>query len=145
MIPTAIWVAFSAHTTVKYFWVVCALIATQIAVGIISAHYGVEGNAFYGIPLAKILPYSVARTWHVQLGIFWIATAWLAAGLALAPSVGGEPRGQKLLVNVLFCALLIVVAGSLAGELLAINGKLSADGVWWFGHSGYEYIDLGRI
>jgi len=135
----------SQLATVKYFWVVCALIVTQIAVGIISAHYGVEGNAFYGIPLAKILPYSVARTWHVQLGIFWIATAWLAAGLALAPSVGREPRGQKLLVNVLFCALLVVVAGSLAGELLAINGKLSADGVWWFGHSGYEYIDLGRI
>ena len=31
--------------------------------------------------LAKWLPYSVARTWHLQIGIFWIATAWLAAGL----------------------------------------------------------------
>lgn len=135
----------SQLATVKYFWVVCALVVLQIVVGIISAHYGVEGTAFYGIPLAKILPYSVARTWHVQLGIFWIATAWLAAGLALAPSVGAEPRGQKLLVNVLFCALLVVVAGSLAGELLAIHGNLGADGVWWFGHSGYEYIDLGRM
>ena len=135
----------SQLATVKYFWVVCALVVVQIAAGVISAHYGVEGNAFYGIPLARILPYSVARTWHVQLGIFWIATAWLAAGLALAPSIGGEPRGQKLLVNVLFCALLVVVAGSLAGELLAIHGSLDASGVWWFGHSGYEYIDLGRI
>jgi len=135
----------SQLATVKYFWVVCALVVTQIAVGIITAHYGVEGNAFYGIPLAKILPYAVARTWHVQLGIFWIATAWLAAGLALAPSLGAEPRGQKLLVDILFWALIVVVAGSLTGQLLAINGKLDADGVWWFGHSGYEYIDLGRI
>jgi nitric oxide reductase subunit B len=135
----------SQLATVKYFWVVCALVVLQIAVGIISAHYGVEGTAFYGIPLAKVLPYATARTWHVQLGIFWIATAWLAAGLALAPSIGAEPRGQKLLVNVLFCALVAVVAGSLVGELVAINGGLDADGVWWFGHSGYEYIDLGRI
>jgi len=37
------------------------------------------------IPLSKWLPYSVARTWHTQLGIFWIATAWLATGLFVAP------------------------------------------------------------
>ena len=136
----------SQLATVKYFWVVCALMLIQIAVGIIAAHYGVEGNSFYGIALAKVLPYSVARTWHVQLGIFWIATAWLAAGLAIAPSIGGrEPRGQRILVNLLFVALFVVVGGSLLGQILAINGMLDANGVWWFGHSGYEYIDLGRI
>jgi nitric oxide reductase subunit B len=135
----------SQRATVKYFWVVCVMIVVQITVGVICAHYGVEGNALYGIPLSKILPYSVARTWHVQLGIFWIATAWLGAGLALAPSVGAEPRGQRLGVNLLFWALVLVVAGSLAGPLLAVHGSLDDNGVWWFGHSGYEYIDLGRI
>jgi len=135
----------SQLATVKYFWVVCALIVVQILMGIISAHYGVEGDGFYGIPLQEILPSSVARTWHVQLGIFWIATAWLAAGLAVAPLVGHEPRHQRLLVNVLFVALLVVVAGSLAGELLAVHGAFDALGVWWFGHTGYEYLDLGRI
>src|SRR3569623_1378908 len=95
----------SQRATVKFFWVVCLLFILQIVVGVITAHYGVEGNAFYGIPLAKILPYSVSRTWHVQLGIFWIATAWLAAGLALAPSVGAETRGEGLLVNVLLGVL----------------------------------------
>lgn len=135
----------SQLATVKYFWIVCALFLLQLVVGIITAHYGVEGSAFYGIPLAKILPYSVARTWHVQLGIFWIATAWLAAGLALAPSIGEEPRRQKLLVNVLFAALVVVVLGSLVGELVAVHGDLSVTNVWWFGHTGYEYIDLGRF
>lgn len=134
----------SQHSTIKYFWVVCCLIVVQIVLGVITAHYAVEGSGFYGIPLAEVLPYAVARTWHVQLGIFWIATAWLAAGLAIAPSVGEEPRWQRLLVNVLFGALLVVVAGSLIGELLAVDDKLGMDGVWWFGHSGYEYIDLGR-
>ena len=42
------------------------------------------------------LPYNLLRTWHLQLAIFWIATAWVAGGLFLAPIVGGaEPRGQK--------------------------------------------------
>ncbi len=135
----------SQLATVKYFWIVCLLVVLQILMGVISAHYGVEGTELYGIPIAKILPYSVARTWHVQLGIFWIATAWLAAGLAIAPMVGGEPRGQRLLVNVLFGALLVVVLGSLAGELIAVHGILDDDLVWWLGHSGYEYIDLGRV
>jgi len=135
----------SQRAVVKYIWVVCALIVVQILMGMITAHYGVEGGGLYGIPLDKILPYSVARTWHVQLGIFWIATSWLAAGLAVAPLVGTEPKAQRLLVNVLFVALLFVVAGSLVGELLAVRGGMSDDAVWWFGHTGYEYIDLGRV
>ena len=87
----------------KYFFVVAALWVVQVALGAIVAHYGVEGDGFYGIPLAKWLPYSVARTWHLQIGIFWIATAWLATGLFIAPAVSGvEPKGQRLGVNVLF-------------------------------------------
>src|SRR5258707_568315 len=75
----------SMRATLKYFWVVAALIVAQVLFGVVTAHYGVEGNGFYGIPLAQWLPYSVARTWHTQLGIFWIATAWLATGFFVAP------------------------------------------------------------
>jgi nitric oxide reductase subunit B len=136
----------SQRAIVKYFWVVSGLILLQIIMGVITAHYGVEGNAFYGIPLAKILPYSVSRTWHTQLGIFWIATAWLAAGLYIAPAVGGfEPKGQRLGVNVLFGALLVVVLGSMAGEWMSIMQLLPDNMSFLFGHSGYEYIDLGKI
>jgi nitric oxide reductase subunit B len=135
----------SQKATVKYFWTVSGLILVQIVLGIITAHFGVEGNGFYGIPIAKFLPYTVTRTWHVQIGIFWIATAWLAAGLYIAPAVGGaEPRGQRLGVNVLFGALLVVVLGSLAGQWLSVMQRLSNATWFWFGHSGYEYIDLGR-
>lgn len=135
----------SQRATLKYFFVVSALILVQIIVGVITAHYGVEGSGFYGIPLSKWLPYVLTRTWHVQLGIFWIATAWLAAGLYVAPSVSRvEMKGQRFGVNVLFGALLVVVVGSLIGELLSINHKLSGDAWFYFGHQGYEYIDLGR-
>ena len=131
----------------KYFWVVAALILVQILLGVVAAHYGVEGTGFYGIPLAAWLPYSIARTWHVQLGIFWIATAWLATGLYIGPAVSGvEPAWQRLGVNILFVALLIVVAGSMAGQWLSVKQMLGTGTAWFYlGHSGYEYIDLGRL
>ncbi|HET9595574.1 MAG TPA: nitric-oxide reductase large subunit [Anaeromyxobacteraceae bacterium] len=139
--PTA-----SQRATLKYFWVVAALLVVQIALGAVTAHYGVEGSGFYGFPLADWLPYAVARTWHTQLGIFWIATAWLATGLYMGPAVSGvEPKGQALLVNVLFVALLVIVVGSLAGEWLSVKGKLGGTSWYWFGHQGYEYVDLGRF
>ncbi len=125
----------SQRATVKYFWVVSALILVQILLGVVTAHYGVEGDGFYGIPLAEFLPYTVTRTWHVQLGIFWIATAWLAAGLYIAPAVGGtEPKGQRLGVNVLFGALLVVVVGSMVGQWLSVKQRLTPDGWFYFGH-----------
>ena len=136
----------SQQATVKYFWLVSAMILVQILLGVVTAHYGVEGDGFYGIPLSKWLPYSVTRTWHLQLGVLWIATAWLAAGLFIGPLVSGsEPRGQKLGVNLLFVALLVVVVGSMAGQWLSIQNHLSPTASFYFGHQGYEYIDLGRV
>ncbi len=134
----------SQRATVKYFWLTAALFFVQILLGVVSAHYGVEGNGFYGIPLAEVLPYTIVRTWHLQLGIFWIATAWLATGLYVGPAVGEEPRHQRLGVNILFGALVVVVVGSLVGEWLGVKGYLG-DSWFWLGHSGYEYIDLGRL
>ncbi|PYS99736.1 MAG: nitric oxide reductase large subunit [Acidobacteria bacterium] len=136
----------SQKATVKYFLVVSLLFLLQIVMGIITAHYGVEGGGFYGIPLQDYLPYVVTRTWHTQLGIFWIATAWLAAGLFIAPYICGyEPKLQKLGVDVLFGALLVVVLGSMGGQWMSVMHMLPGDLWFWFGHQGYEYVDLGRV
>ncbi|MCK6546677.1 nitric-oxide reductase large subunit [Myxococcota bacterium] len=130
----------------KYCLVVVALVLLQVVMGGLTAHYTVEGQAFYGIPLAKILPYAVTRTWHMQLGVFWIATAFLTAGLFLAPLVGGrEPKYQRAGVNALFGALVVVVFGSLGGEWASIQQLFSLDAGFWFGTQGYEYVDLGRF
>lgn len=135
----------SMRATFKFFFVAAALIVVQVGLGAIAAHYGVEGSGFYGIPLDRWLPYSVARTWHTQLGLFWIATTWLATGLFIAPAVSGyEPKRQRLGVNLLFAAVLLVVVGSLTGEWLGIKQYLGK--YWfWFGTQGYEYVDLGRF
>ncbi len=136
----------SMKATLKYFWIVTALILVQVIMGVITAHYGVEGNGFYGLKLDAILPYSVSRTWHVQLAIFWIATSWLATGLYIAPAVSGvEPKFQRLGVNFLFISLLIIVVGSLIGEWMGVMQKLGYIPNFWFGHQGYEYVDLGRF
>jgi nitric oxide reductase subunit B len=135
----------SQRATMKYFFVVVILWGVQIAMGILTAHYAVEGSGFYGFPLDRYLPYAVTRTWHLQLAIFWIATSWLATGLYVGPAVTGhEPKYQRLGVNVLFGALILVVGGSLAGEWLGIQQRLG--NMWfWFGSQGYEYVDLGRF
>ena len=54
-------------------------------------------------------------------------------------------RFQRLGVNVLFAALLLVVVGSLAGEWLSIQNQLTDTVSFYFGHQGYEYVDLGRF
>ncbi len=136
----------SMRATMKYFWVVGAMVVLQMAFGVVVAHYGVEGTGLYGIPLAEWIPYSLARTWHVQLGIFWIATSWLATGLCIGPGIAGaEPRFQRLGVNVLFVALVLVVGGSMAGQAAAIHQQLGDAANFWVGHQGYEYVDLGRL
>jgi len=136
----------SMRATAKYFWVVLALFLVQIVLGAITAHYQVEGQKAYGYALADVLPYSITRTWHTQLAVLWIAVAWLATGLYIAPALSGhEPKFQRFGVNFLFVSLLVIVVGSFAGQWLAVMQKLGLENNFWFGHQGWEYADMGRF
>jgi nitric oxide reductase subunit B len=136
----------SMKATAKYFWVVTALILVQVMLGGITAHFAVEGQGFYGFPLAEYLPYAVARSWHLQLAVLWIATAWLATGLYIAPAISGhEPKFQRFGVNFLFTCLLVIVVGALGGQWMAVMNKMGLAANFWFGHQGWEYTDIGRF
>ena len=141
----------SMKATRKYFFAVIGLILLQIGMGAITAHYAVEGDAFFGLPLAEFLPYVVSRTVHTQVGIFWIATAWLATawlatGLYIAPLLSGtEPKWQKLGVDVLFWALIAIVVGSTATGWLGTMQHRGADFSFWIGNQGLEYTSMGRV
>jgi nitric oxide reductase subunit B len=136
----------SMRATAKYFWLVIALFLTQILLGAITAHYQVEGQEAYGFALSQVLPYSLSRTWHTQLAVLWIATAWLGMGLYVGPAISGhEPRFQRFGVNFLFTCLLIIVVGAFTGQWLAVMQKLGLAKNFWFGHQGWEYVDLGRF
>ncbi len=128
-----------------FFLVMALLFLLQALVGAASQHYRAEITSFFGFDLAQLLPFNLARTWHLQLAIFWVATSFLAAGIFLAPMIGGrEPKIQKWLAVGLLGALAIVVFGSLAGEFAGIHGLIHR-GWSWFGDQGFEYLDLGRF
>ena len=142
----ASWVLTPSQKAIGLFLAVVALLfLLQTLCGGALAHYRVEPGSFYGFDLAAWLPFNLLRTWHLQLAVFWIATAWVAGGLFLAPIMGGgEPKGQRTGALILLAALAVVVFGSLFGEFLGINDRLGK--LWfWFGHQGSEYLDLGRF
>ncbi|WP_147533739.1 nitric-oxide reductase large subunit [Bacillus marasmi] len=130
----------------KYFVIVAVLFFIQAMFGALLAHYYIEPDSFFGMKwVYDILPFNIAKGYHLQLAIFWIATAWLGMGIFLAPLVGGhEPKRQGLLVDILFWALVVLVGGSMVGQWLGANGYLGNN--WFlFGHQGWEYLELGRI
>ncbi|WP_405291511.1 nitric-oxide reductase large subunit [Algibacter sp. Ld11] len=136
----------SQKSVLKYFVVISLLIALQVVLGALTVHYTVEGQAFFGMDLSSVLPYSITRTWHTQLAVFWIAATWLATGLFLAPMISGkEMKFQVFGINFLFGALLVIVLGSLIGEWLGVHQFLDLTTNFFFGHQGYEYMDLGRF
>ena len=135
----------SQFKAAKYFLVVILLFLLQTCFGGLLAHYTVHPGSFWLPFVAKLIPYSWAKSWHLQLAVFWIATTWVASAIYLAPIIGGkEPKMQGLLVQLLFVAILIVAVGSLSGEILGIKGYLG-DLWFWVGHQGWEYLELGRL
>lgn len=142
--PDDLAVSPSQRSVAKFIVLVMVLFLAQTLLGGYLSHAFVEPT-FFGVDLRPLLPFPVARAWHLQLAIFWVATAWVAAGLYLAPLVSGrEMRRQRALVNVLFGALVVVALGSLAGEWLGVKGVLG-DLWWWMGNQGWEYLELGRV
>jgi nitric oxide reductase subunit B len=133
------------HSCAWFFFVMAVLFLLQALLGGASQHYRADLSSFFGIDLARILPFNIARTWHLQLAIFWVATSYLAAGIFLAPLISGrEPHGQHWLSYGLLGALTIVVLGSLIGEYAGIWGLFGK--YWsWLGNQGFEYLELGRL
>jgi nitric oxide reductase subunit B len=131
------------RATIWFFAIVSVLFLAQTLVGAAAEHYRADLSNFFGLDLARILPYNLARTWHVQLALFWTAAAFLAGGIFLVPFIARrEPRRQSWLAYGLLGAVALVVFGSLITEALSIYGVI--------GHGTllsqqWEYLDLPRL
>lgn len=141
--PGEVAITKSQRVTGWFFLVVALLFLVQTLVGAAVEHYRADLSSFFGIDLAQILPYNLARTWHVQLSLFWTASSFLASGIFLAPIISGrEPKHQSKLVTALLVALFAVVGGTLTGTALSIFGvtknNIAVDQQW-------EYLDLPRL
>ena len=143
--PEQVEITPAQKATAWFFFVVAALFLVQSLLGAAIEHYRADLGSFFGLDLARILPFNLARTWHVQLSLLWTATSFLAAGIFLAPIISGrEPRRQHWLVYTLLGALVVVVVGSLAGEAISIYGADWAKGSIFFDQQ-WEYLDLPRF
>src|SRR5574337_997598 len=133
----------SQRAAIWIFAVVAVLFLGQTLLGGAVEHYRADLAAFYGIDLAKILPYNLARTWHLQLSLFWCAAAFLAGGIFLVPFITRrEPKKQSVLVYGLLGALALVVFGSMAFEALSIFGVIKPGTVL---SQQWEFLDLPRL
>ena len=143
--PGEVEITPAQKVTAWFFLVVAVLFLGQALLGGAIEHYRADLASFFGIDLARVLPFNLARTWHVQLSLFWTAASFLAAGVFLAPIISGrEPRKQHLLTWGLLVAVAIVVFGSLAGEAISIFGAGWAKGSIFFDQQ-WEYLDLPRF
>ena len=130
----------------KYFVAVALLLLVQIAAGTIMAHSYYDRTSFYGIAINDIFPFNFLRDVHIQAPVVWIGLSWIGAALFLAPAMAGghEAKGQAFLVDMLFWATVLIVAGALIGNYYGIMGAIDR-GWFWFGNQGLSYIELGRF
>jgi nitric oxide reductase subunit B len=131
------------RSTIWFFAIVSLLFLAQALLGGAVQHYRADLSNFFGLDLAAILPYNLARTWHLQLALLWTAAAFLAGGIFLTPFISRrEPRRQHWLSYGLLGAVVIVVVGSLITEALSIYGIVPSGSLF---SQQWEYLDLTRL
>ena len=143
--PGEVAITPSQRATAWFFLVVAVLFLGQALLGGAIEHYRAELSNFFGLDLAQILPFNLARTWHVQLSLLWTAASFLAAGIFLAPIISGrEPKRQSWLTYGLLGALFVVVVGTLVGTAASTFGLDWAKDSIFFDQQ-WEYLDLPRF
>lgn len=135
----------SQRATYKFFYVAILLFLLQVVGGIITVHDFVGFTSFFGLDLQALIPVTIARSWHLQLSLFWISACWIAVSIFMLPILSGsEPKGQLKLINSLFWVFFVMVAGSIVGIYLGPMNFLG-DFSRWLGHQGWEFIEFGRL
>ncbi|MBK9270032.1 MAG: cbb3-type cytochrome c oxidase subunit I [Saprospiraceae bacterium] len=137
--PTA-----TQKATYKFFFVAILLFFLQVSSGLVTINDFINWLGYIGIHITDF-PVTISRSWHLMLSLYWISTCWIASSIFILPILSKkEIPGQLKLINVLFWALFVLVAGSLTGMVL---GPLGLLGQWWrwWGHQGWEFVDFGRV
>jgi nitric oxide reductase subunit B len=130
------------RATYKFFVLAIIVFGVQVLAGIISAFDFIRP---FGISLNELIPFTVARSYHTLLQIFWFFMCWVGYTIFFLPRISKVPRGQKLLINVLFTLCVITGAGALVGIYLGQTGMITGNMAYWFGSQGWEFMELGRF
>ena len=138
--PGEVKLTSSQRATVFFFLIIAVLFLMQALLGALTEHYRADLSSFFGLNLNALLPYNLARTWHVQLSLFWTAASFLAAGIFITPFITRrEPSRQHWLAHALLGALAVVVFGSLISEGLSTFGIIKEGTLF---SQQWEYLDL---
>jgi len=142
----------SQRAALRLVPVAAGLFLAQVLLGGLLAHFYIERAGFFGIEeifgvhILQLLPFAMAKTWHIDLGILWIAATWLGAGLFLPPLLTGhEPKRQSTYIDGLLAAIVVVVVGGLAGIWLGAQGYIDGNLWWIIGNEGLEYLEVGKL
>jgi nitric oxide reductase subunit B len=142
----------SQRAALRFLPVAAGLFLAQVFLGGLLAHLYVERAGFFGIEeilgvhVLQVLPFALAKTWHIDLGVLWIAATWLGAGLFLPPLLTGhEPEGQSTYVTALLAGIAVVAVGGLGGIWLGSQGYLDGQLWWLLGNEGLEYLEVGKL
>jgi nitric oxide reductase subunit B len=133
------------RATYKFFYAAIILFGVQVLAGVLTVHDFVGFVNFFGFNISELLPITVTRSWHVQLSLLWISACWIGASFFVMPMLSPrEPARQKMLINIVFWLIVMLVAGAVVGLFIGpkgINGK-----AWyWIGHQGWEYLEPAKV
>jgi nitric oxide reductase subunit B len=135
------------RATYKFFAFAIVLFLVQVLAGILSAEDfvgGGPGQAMVHV-LGLSIPFTVTRSWHTILQIYWFFMCWVGYTIFFLPKLSPVPRGQRLLINLLFALCVIVGAGALFGIYFGQMGYLGDTLAYWLGSQGWEFLELGRL
>ncbi len=130
------------RATYKFFALAMIVFGLQVLGGVISATDFIRP---FGINLNELIPFTVSRSYHTLLQIFWFFMCWVGYTIFFLPRLAKVPKGQKFLINLLFFIAVVVAVGALLGIYTGQRGWISDELSYWFGSQGWEFIEMGRF
>lgn len=125
--------------SMRFFMLMLVLFVAQVAFGLLLSMQHIDPMF-----LAGTLNFNVVRVEHLNLGLLWILTGFIASILFVGPLLSKRELAAPFLIKFLFVALVAVVIWNVCTQFLAMTGTAG----WWMGQAwlqeGLEYIEAGR-
>lgn len=128
--------------TYKFFVLAAIAFGMQVLAGFLSLMDFANPHAE---KIAGVLPFTVLRSYHTLLQIYWLFMCWVGYTIFFLPRVAAVPKYQKALIEVLFYMCVIVGLGGVVGVYSGYNGIIGGTWAYWFGSQGWEFMELGRF
>lgn len=113
------------RSTYKFFALAMIVFGLQVLGGVVSAWDFIRP---FGINLNELLPFTVSRSYHAILQIYWFFMCWVGYTIFFLPRLTKVPKGQNFLINLLFVMSVIVALGCVFGIYAGQRGWIDEIG-----------------